>query len=97
MQIARAADRGLGGRRRFRRWGQIRLTWFFTPRPGQLVEGLFGHLKGAHRRRHTSIEHHLRDDLADLLLGNANMERALDVTPDQMGAVAQHCQRRDSA
>tara|TARA_Y100000588_G_C14234826_1_gene916810 strand:- start:1551 stop:1985 length:435 start_codon:yes stop_codon:yes gene_type:complete len=69
---------------------------FFQP-VGRLVEGLFGHAEGVHRRRHTAVKDHLADDLRDLFPGDADMQRPRDVPLDHLGAVAQDHQGGDGA
>ena len=81
MQVSWGVSRGLGDGRLARGERRIAAPGLLPPRPGQLVEGLFGYLEGPHRRGHPTVEHHLGDDLAYLLLGDADVEGSLDVTP----------------
>ena len=62
-----------------------------------LVECFLGYSERVDRCGHTAVEHHLRDYLGDLFLGNADMQRAGDVALDHLRAVAEHHQRGDGA
>ena len=85
-KTARGACPGAGGRRgRSRRDARL------------LVEGLLGYSEGVHRRRHPAVENHLRDDLRDFFLGDADMQRARNVPFDHLRAVSQDHQRGDGA
>ena len=58
-------------------------------------ESFFGNAEGIDRRRHTTVKHHLRNDLGDLLPSHTDVEGCQDVPPQQLRAVAQHGQRGD--
>ncbi len=62
-----------------------------------LVECFLGDAEGVHCRRHPAVEHHLRDDLRDFLLGHADMKGAGDVPLDHLRAVSQDDQSGDGA
>src|SRR5436190_2243245 len=57
-------------------------------------EHVLGDLRRGHRRRPACIEGEMRDDLADLLLGDAVVEGAVEVT-GQLPLAAKRDQRRD--
>ena len=80
------AGPGASGRRRRSR-GNSRL----------LVEGLLGNAKCVHRRRHSAVEHHLRDDFRDFFLGNSDMQRPGDMPFYHLRAVSQHDQGSNCA
>ena len=61
------------------------------------VERFLGDAEGVDRGRHPAVEDHLSDDLRDLLLGYANVQRPCDVTLDHLRAVPQHDQGGDGA
>lgn len=63
----------------------------------RFVEGLFGHPEGIDRGGHSTIENHLGNDFADLLLGHSDVESTLDVPANKLRAVAQHGERGDGA
>ena len=63
----------------------------------KLVEGLFGHPERVHRRGHPSVEHHLSDGLSNLLFGNTDVQRALNVAAKELRAVSQDCNGGDGA
>jgi hypothetical protein len=54
----------------------------------RLVESLFGHPEGVHRRRHAAIEDHLGNDLRDFLPGDADVQRSGDVPLDHLRTVS---------
>ena len=63
----------------------------------KLVEGLLGHPERVHRRGHPSVEHHLSDGLGNLLFGNTDVQRALNVAAKELRAVPQDCNGGDGA
>ena len=61
------------------------------------VERFLGDAEGVDRGGHPAVEDHLSDDLRDLFLGYANVQRPGDVTLDHLRAVPQHNQGGNGA
>ena len=78
-------------------WSAIRSRPGFSRAISLLVEGLLGDAEGVDRRGHATVENHLRDNLGDLLLSDADVQRARYVPLDHLGAVPQHDQSGDGA
>ena len=56
----------------------------------RLVESFLGHAEGINRRRHASVEDHLGNDFGDFFLGDPDVQGALNMPFNQLGAVTQH-------
>src|SRR5215469_12953465 len=63
----------------------------FTPLPLPLVEHLLGHLCPGHRRRPAGIEGEMGDDLAEFVLGQAVIERPVQM-PNKLSFAAERDQ-----
>ena len=61
------------------------------------IERLFSYTEGVHCGGHAPVENHLRDDLRDFFLADADMQCACNMPLDHLGAVAQNYQCSDGA
>jgi hypothetical protein len=83
--VLRQAQHGVG---RLGRQRQLRhQLWAVSLRLGVLDQHGVGQLRGGHGGRPARIEHQMRDDLADLLLGHAVVDSALEMCLQLLGAI----------